>query len=141
MAGGSSVAKSAPEISAFPSAPVMSTSVPRRKVPVFVPGLCAPKPKGRQANPAGGLAQLQRENERLRRDLQRQQSLVRVTQRSIGLTPPPAAPPKAAGKKRRKRKPVVRALSLATRLRQEAETAAAPAGPDALGSPGPSASL
>jgi hypothetical protein len=93
---------------------------------------CAPKPKGRQANPAGGLAQLQRENERLRRDLQRQQSLVRVTQRSIGLTPP-APPPKAAGKKKRQRKPVVRALSLATRLRQEAEAPASD--PAASGAP------
>ena len=82
---------------------------------------CVPKPKGRQPNPAGDLAQLQRQNERLQRDLVRQQSLVRVTQRSIGLSPPPAAPPKtAAGKKTRKRKPVVRALSLAKRLKQEA---------------------
>jgi hypothetical protein len=98
---------------------------------------CVPKPKGRQANPAGGLAQLQRENERLRRDLQRQMSLVRVTQRSIGLTPPPAPPPKAAGKKKRQRKPVVRALSLATRLRQEAEVVAEAPSDSAL-SPSPS---
>jgi len=82
---------------------------------------CVPKPKGRQPNPGSDLAQLQRQNERLQRDLVRQQSLVRVTQRSIGLSPPPAAPPKtAAGKKTRKRKPVVRALSLAKRLKQEA---------------------
>jgi hypothetical protein len=81
---------------------------------------CVPKPKGRQPNPVNGLAQLQRENERLQRDLTWQQSLVRVTQRSIGLSPAPAPPPKAAGKKTRKRKPVVRALSLATRLKQEA---------------------
>jgi hypothetical protein len=97
---------------------------------------CVPKPKGRQANPAGGLAQLQRENERLRRDLQRQQSLVRVTQRSIGLTPPPTPPPKAVGKKKRKRQPVVRALSLATRLRQEAEAPAS--APVASEAPAPS---
>jgi len=91
---------------------------------------CVPKPKGRQPNPGGDLAQLQRQNERLQRDLIRQQSLVRVTQRSIGLSPPPAAPLKsAAGKKKRKRKPVVRALSLAKRLKQEAaEPATATAG-------------
>jgi hypothetical protein len=98
---------------------------------------CVPKPTGRQANPAGGLLQLQRENERLRHDLQRQQALVRVTQRSIGLTPPPPAAPKAAGKKRRKRKPVVRALSLAARLRQEAEVVAEAPSDSAL-SPTPS---
>jgi hypothetical protein len=84
-------------------------------------GACVPKPKGRQSNPANSVAQLQRENERLQRDLARQQSLVRVTQRSIGLSPPPAPPPKpTGGKKTRKRKPVVRALSLAARLKREA---------------------
>jgi hypothetical protein len=84
---------------------------------------CEPKPKGRQPNPEREIAVIQRENERLRRDLGRQQSLVRVTQRTIGLSPPPP-PPKAtaktSGKKTRKRKPVVRALALATRLQQEA---------------------
>jgi hypothetical protein len=73
---------------------------------------------------------LQRENERLRRDLGRQQSLVRLTQRSIGLSPPPPLP-KSAGKKGRKRKPVVRALSMAARLKQEADAAEPPSGPEA----------
>jgi hypothetical protein len=85
---------------------------------------CEPRPKGRQVNPERELAAVQRENQRLLRDLGRQQSLVRVAQRTIGLTPPP--PPKAsktAGKKSRKRKPVVRALALSTRLQQEAAAA------------------
>ena len=83
---------------------------------------CEPRPPGRQANPRRELAALTRENERLRRDLGRQQSLVRVAQRTIGLNPPPApkTTAKTPGKKSRKRKPVVRALSLATRLQQEA---------------------
>lgn len=85
---------------------------------------CEPRPKGRQPNPEREMTAIQRENERLRRDLGRQQSLVRVAQRTIGLSPPP--PPKTtaktSGKKSRKRKPVVRALSLATRLQQEATT-------------------
>ena len=89
---------------------------------------CEPKPKGRQPNPAHEMAVIQRENERLRRDLARQQSLVRLSQRSIGLSPPPAPAPKAAGKKGRRRKPVVRALSLAARLKQEASAAEPPAG-------------
>lgn len=82
---------------------------------------CVPKPKGRQPRLGGDLAKLQQQNERLQRDLTRQQSLVRVTQRSIGLSSPPTAPAKSAtGKKARKRRPVVRALSLAKRLKQEA---------------------
>ncbi len=85
---------------------------------------CEPKPRGRQANPQRELAALTRENERLRQDLGRQQSLVRIAQRTIGLNPPPPPKPaaKTSGKKPRKRKPVVRALSLATRLQQEATT-------------------
>jgi len=88
---------------------------------------CEPRPKGRQANPLREIAQIKRENGRLRRDLGQQQSLVRMAQRAIGLNPP--APPKAAaktpGKRTRRRKPVVRALSLATRLRQETTAAEA----------------
>jgi hypothetical protein len=87
---------------------------------------CETKPKGRQPNPAKELSDLQRENQRLQRELARQQSLARMAQRSIGL-PPPAPPPiKAKGKKSRKRKPAARALTLAARLQQET-SAAAPA--------------
>jgi hypothetical protein len=63
--------------------------------------------------------------------LGRQQSLVRLTQRSIGISPPPPPPPKSSGKKGRKRKPVVRALSMAARLKQEADTPEAPSGAEA----------
>src|SRR5215831_6379480 len=83
---------------------------------------CTPKPKGRQANPAREATALRRDNERLRRGLGRQQALVRLTQRGLGVAPPPA---KAATKKGRQRKPVVRALTLAARLQPEA------AGPEA----------
>jgi hypothetical protein len=94
-------------------------------------GACEPRPKGRQANPATEVAALQRENERLQRDLTRQQSLVRVTQRSVGLSPPPPPRPssKSSGKKTRKRKPIVRALSMAARLQQEAAEAETPSAP------------
>lgn len=94
---------------------------------------CEPKPKGRQANPAHEMTMIQRENERLRRDLGRQQSLVRLTQRSIGLSPPAPSAPKSSGKKGRKRKPVVRALSMAARLKQEASAAEPPSGPETAG--------
>lgn len=92
---------------------------------------CEPRPKGRQPNPAHEMAMIQRENERLRRDLGRQQSLVRLTQRSIGIRPPPPPAPKSLGKKARKRKPVVRALSMAVRLKQEADAAESLPGPEA----------
>jgi hypothetical protein len=97
---------------------------------------CEPRPKGRQVNPDRELAAVRRENQRLLRDLGRQQSLVRVAQRTIGLNPPPPPPKtttKTSGKKSRKRKPVVRALALATRLQQEAT--AEPASDSALSPP------
>src|SRR5215472_9831938 len=53
---------------------------------------CTPKPKGRQANPAREATALRRDNERLRRELGRQQALVRLTQRGLGVAPPPAKP-------------------------------------------------
>ena len=82
---------------------------------------CEPRPRGRQANAETQLHALNRENERLKRELARQQSLVRLTQRTVGVAPP--VPAKESGKKR-KRRPQVRALRRAERLRQEAETSA-----------------
>jgi hypothetical protein len=85
---------------------------------------CEPRPKGRQRGSSSELAELRRRNEQLQREVTRQQSLVRVAQRTVGLTPPALAPAKTAGKKR-KRKPVARALHVAARLRQEDGTATA----------------
>jgi hypothetical protein len=85
---------------------------------------CTPKPKGRQANPTREAMALRRDNERLQRELARQQTLVRLSQRGLGVAPPPAKP---VAKKGRQRKPVVRALTLATRLQAPpAEPAATP---------------
>jgi hypothetical protein len=77
---------------------------------------CAPKPQGRQPRTDRAEAVLRRENEHLRRELTRQQSLVRFTQRQIGLAPPA---PKPATAKKRKRRPAVRALQMAQRLERE----------------------
>jgi hypothetical protein len=84
-------------------------------------------PKGRQANPAREATALKRDNERLRRELSRQQAFVRLTQRSLGVASPPA---KSATGRGRRRKPVVRALTLAARLQPESavESAAMAAG-------------
>jgi len=79
---------------------------------------CETRPRGRQATIETQLHMLTKENEQLKRAMARQQSLVRLTQRTVGVAPPAAA--KATGK-RRKRKPSVRALRRANRLRQESE--------------------
>lgn len=90
---------------------------------------CEARPRGRQADAQTELQALTKENERLKRELGRYQSLVRLTQRTVGV-PPPAAPAKATGKRRR-RKPMVRATRRAERLRAEAEPAAGADGPGA----------
>src|SRR2546427_569998 len=62
---------------------------------------CEPRPLGRTRSEASLSARLRQENERLQRELNRQQTLVRLTQRGMGL-PPAAAAAKMAGKKRRR---------------------------------------
>jgi hypothetical protein len=82
-------------------------------------GACEARPRGRQPDAGKVVAALEQDKARLQRELARQQSLARLTQRVVGLSPP-AAPPRAAGKKGRQRKPVARALAVAARLKQEA---------------------
>jgi len=104
------------------AAEAMSVSLPRyyqieaHGLQGLVAG-CAPKPKGRQVNPAHEATALRRDNERVRRELGRQQALVRLTQRGLGVAPLAAKP--ATAKKGRRRKPVVRALTLAARLQPD----------------------
>lgn len=81
---------------------------------------CEPRPRGRQAATGTQDETLRRDNERLRRELSRQQSLVRLTQRTIGVAPPP--PVKVSGK-RKPRRPVVRAMRRAEELRADEITA------------------
>jgi hypothetical protein len=92
---------------------------------------CAGKPPGRQPAADREVEALRRERGRLERELARQQALVRLVQRSVGVAAVPAGGGKEAGKKRRRR-PAVRALRAAARLRAEPEAApveAAPAAP------------
>lgn len=100
---------------------------------------CEPRVKGPGKNPQRQAAQLQRQVTRLTQELSRQQALVRAAQRTIGLAPPaprPAASTKGAtgaaksGSKRR-RKPTVRALKAAQRLREAVATDAEPVAPSA----------
>ena len=47
-----------------------------------------PRPRGRRRSPQAEIATLEREKERLERELKRAQALVRTAQRTIGLPPP-----------------------------------------------------
>ena len=79
-----------------------------------------PRSLGKQPSLEGRVARLQKELEQARRESARQQALVRVAQRSLGLKPP-AAPngptPMKDRTGRRKRRPTVRALKAAAVLR------------------------
>jgi hypothetical protein len=85
---------------------------------------CAPRPRGPGHNADREVTKLRRQQERLERELTRQQTLVRLAQRSIGLAPP-AAPAKDGNKKRRRR-PTARALQAAAHLQTDRQPAAAP---------------
>jgi hypothetical protein len=82
---------------------------------------CESRPRGRQPDVEAELAGVRKELERVKRELGRAQSLVRLTQRTVGVAPPS---PAKAGK--RKRKPLVRAMRRADQLRGEATSGAEP---------------
>jgi len=88
---------------------------------------CEPRSPGPGPSPQSALAALRRECEQLRREVTRQQALVRAAQRAIGLAPPAPAGRGAQrdGKKRRRRRPVARALKAVARLTQEHQEPAA----------------
>ncbi|HJZ93059.1 MAG TPA: hypothetical protein VKE40_19440 [Gemmataceae bacterium] len=50
---------------------------------------CEARPRGRQADAQTELHALKKENERLKKELARYQSLVRLTQRTVGVPPRP----------------------------------------------------
>jgi|SRR5271166_2601811 uncharacterized protein (DUF2267 family) len=87
---------------------------------------CAAKPKGRQRNPETDLVALRRANERLEREVSRQQALLRAAQRTVGLAAPVAPPASKSAKKPRRRR-VARALTVAARLQEQNAAAAPPA--------------
>jgi hypothetical protein len=90
---------------------------------------CEPRSKGPGVSPAKELAKAQRECDRLRKEGLRYQSLARVAQRAAGfVAPPPKAREAAKGKRRRK--PVVRALVAAARLKEDAGMTAGNLAPD-----------
>jgi hypothetical protein len=101
-----------------------------RAIRAFLAG-CESPPRGRQMSANAQLHKLTKENERLKRELARFQALVRLTQRTVGVSPPsPAA--KDSGK-RRKRKPTVRALRRAELLREESPGETGAEAPELVG--------
>jgi hypothetical protein len=119
------------------AAAVLSMSLPyfylleRKALQGLLKG-CEPQPKGPPAQGAERkLAALEQELARCRRECQRQEALVRATQRAVGLpASPPASTPKVGdknGARRRRRRPVVRALRAARTLRQNSSGSAGPA--------------
>jgi hypothetical protein len=90
---------------------------------------CAPRPRGPGRSTERELAALRRQQEQLQRQLSRQQTLVRLAQRGLGLSPPkaPAPPPGGTAKaKKRQRRPVVRALRAAEALQRRSQQNASP---------------
>lgn len=86
-----------------------------------------PRPRGKQPSLEKRVEQLEKELEAARRECARQEALVRVTQRSLGLAAAVktkvVAPPVPGRKSRKPRQPLVRALRAAQSLREQAETA------------------
>jgi hypothetical protein len=94
---------------------------------------CEARPRGRAPGVDKELSTLRRQQQRLQREVARQQALVRLAQRAVGLPPPAPPPGNARGKKRRR--PTARALRVAQHLRGQADDAAAapcPAAPECV---------
>lgn len=124
------------------AARLLAVSLPRyyqleRRALVGLLRACEPAPRGPRVDPSKQLVTLERENRRLRRECDRQQALVRMAERSLGLPPPTAAkaptatagksagttkdaPPGASTKQRRARRARVRALAMIRSLQEEA---------------------
>jgi hypothetical protein len=81
---------------------------------------CEPRTKGRKRTPEREADRVKREMEKLERECARTQALLRVAQRSVGLSPPPKPQAKPEpGMKRRKRRGTARALKAAVMLKVE----------------------
>lgn len=93
---------------------------------------CEPQPKGPPApGPERQIEALEAELARCRRECQRQEALVRATQRAVGLPAPQPPAPKNGDKngvRRRRRRPVARALRAARIVRENSSGSASTAG-------------
>jgi hypothetical protein len=82
---------------------------------------CEARPRGRGPSAERAQAALAQQVQRLERELHRQQALVRLAQRSVGLAPAKVEPHKTAAGKRKRRRPVARALRAAEQLLQQSQ--------------------
>ena len=83
---------------------------------------CEPKPQGKQPSPQTRIAALEKELQQARRQCARQEALVRVAQRSVGLPAVESRKRKTSSaardrRGRKRRRPAVRALKAAETLR------------------------
>ncbi len=113
------------------AAQALGTSLPRyyqleRRALTGLLSACEPALRGPRVNLTRQLAALERENRRLKRECDRQQALVRMAERSLGLPAPAAVKPPVKGKeekqtgstkRRRPRRASVRALQVVRGLR------------------------
>lgn len=85
---------------------------------------CEPMPLGPLSKPEKKIQELEKRSTELEREVARYQALARASQRSLGLDTGPARKQRTAvkGKRGRPRKPVVRALKIAGRLKQNKGT-------------------
>jgi hypothetical protein len=116
------------------AAEALGVSLPRyyqmetRALQALVAG-CAPRPRGPGRNAERELRALRRQHERLQREVSRQQTLLRLAQRTLGLAPPKVAVNQPGGKdarRKRRRKPVVRALRAAAALQRGSQETKTP---------------
>jgi hypothetical protein len=98
---------------------------------------CEPRKRGRQPCAATELAKLRRQCQLLQRQCDRQQALLRLAQRSIGLTPA-SSPGKASGKaasRKKRRRPRTRVLKVIAELQQTPAADGPAPGPERNGEP------
>jgi hypothetical protein len=139
------------------AAQVLGTSLPRyyqleQRALTGLVSACEPAPRGPRHDAKRQVVRLEKEKQRLQRECDRQQALVRMAQRSLGLLPPngakssPAKSPEkessgkelpAGSKRRRKRRPTVRALKAAKNLAKEVTASAEAATPELSVAAGP----
>lgn len=95
---------------------------------------CEPRQRGPRASPEKDLEQLRGEVRKQRQECERYKSLHRMAQRSIGITAPERRGTET-GRKRKKRKPVVRALRVVDRLKQDSDASTMGEAPRGQASP------
>ncbi|MAQ17061.1 MAG: hypothetical protein CMN30_19990 [Sandaracinus sp.] len=82
---------------------------------------CEPKPRGRQLTPEREVEKLQAKVDALEKECARRQALLRLSQRTLGVSASTASKPRPKAKpgKRRKKRPTVRALKAAKQIQHD----------------------